>query len=88
MKSNYKEPINIGSDEIVSINELACTIAKIADKAVRLKHIKGPLGVRGRTSDNTLISKTLGWKPSCSLEEGLKKTYPWILGQVKKENKS
>ena len=87
IKSDYKEPLNIGSDEMVSINELAKMITKIANKILSCDHIKGPLGVRGRTSDNTLISKTLGWKPSCSLEEGLKKTYPWILGQVEKENK-
>lgn len=81
-------PINIGSDETVSITELTEMIIKIAHKRkVYFKYIKGPLGVRGRTSDNTLIFKTLGWKPSVSLKEGLQKTYPWIEGQVNKENK-
>jgi len=72
------EPINIGSDEMVSINKLVEMVAKIANKQITIKHIPGPLGVRGRSSDNTLIKGLLEWAPDYSLEEGLKKTYNWI----------
>lgn len=85
MRSEYTEPINIGSDEMVSINELVAMIMEVANKKVSIKNIKGPLGVRGRTSDNNLIYDVLGWKPSKSLKEGLRKTYPWILDQVKSD---
>lgn len=84
MRSDHTGPFNIGSAETVSINELGRMIAKIAGKAILSKHIKGPLGVRGRTSDNNLIYDVLGWRPSRPLIEGLKKTYPWILEQVKR----
>ncbi|NCA93461.1 NAD-dependent epimerase/dehydratase family protein, partial [bacterium] len=87
MRSNFTGPLNIGSDEMVSINQLANMIMQIAGKKITLKHIKGPLGVRGRNSDNKLIDKILGWKPDYSLEEGLKKTYPWIKDQVNNEKK-
>jgi len=85
MKSDFIGPFNIGSEEMVTINELAKMITVIAGKSIRrFNYIKGPLGVRGRTSDNNLIYEKLGWKPSESLEVGLRKTYPWILGQVNK----
>ena len=82
MRSNWQGPVNIGSDELISINDLAKMIMTLAGKTLHIKHIDGPLGVRGRTSDNRLIKEKLGWQPSMNLREGLKKTYPWILGQL------
>lgn len=82
MQSDFSGPINIGSDEMVSINDLAHMIMKIAAKEVSIKHIPGPLGVRGRTSDNKLIEEKLGWTPDYPLQKGLEKTYAWILKQV------
>ena len=82
MRSNCAEPVNVGSEEMVSINQLAEMIMQIAGKEISLKHIPGPLGVRGRNSHNELIEKKLGWKPSEPLIEGLRKTYPWIERQV------
>ena len=84
MRSEHTGPFNIGSSEMVSIWKLIRMITMIAKKAMNVKYIKGPLGVRGRTSDNELIYDTLGWKPTKSLTEGLRKTYPWILEQVEK----
>ena len=82
--SQSYEPLNIGSTEMVSINELAEIIIKIANKDLLIKHIDGPQGVRGRSSDNELIYKSLGWKPSFwNLEKGLQITYKWIEEQVK-----
>ena len=78
MKSDFAGPVNIGSEEMVTINRLAGMIMEIAGKKLSIKHIKGPLGVRGRNSDNRLIGEKLGWKPSAPLSEGLKKTYGWI----------
>lgn len=85
MRSKHIGPFNIGSSHMITINELAYMIIKIAGKKLVLNHIKGPVGVRGRTSDNNLIYDKLEWKPSENLETGLRKTYPWILEQVKKE---
>jgi GDP-D-mannose 3',5'-epimerase len=82
MNSNFTGPINIGSDEMVSINELADRIMVIAEKNLRKVHIPGPLGVRGRKSDNRLIKHKLGWAPSQSLNIGLQKTYRWIEKQI------
>lgn len=76
-------PVNIGSEEMVTINELAYMIADIAGKEIKIKHIDGPLGVRGRNSDNDLIYAKLGWKPTQKLYDGLEKTYEWIEEQVK-----
>jgi len=84
MRSDWTGPINIGSEEMVSINKLAGMIMEIAGKHLSIKHIPGPLGVRGRNSDNHLINEKLGWKPSQSLAQGLRNTYPWIEEQVKK----
>lgn len=82
MRSNFGQPLNIGSDEMVTINQLARMAAEIADKEIRVKHIPGPLGVRGRNSDNKLVSAALGWRPSQPLKAGLKKTFDWIDLQV------
>jgi len=82
MQSDFTGPVNIGSDEIISINDLALMVAKIAEKEISLKHIEGPQGVRGRNSDNTLIFEKLGWRPSGSLYDGMVKTFHWINQQV------
>ena len=84
MESDFMGPVNIGSDEMVSINQLAEMVMDIAGKKQSIKHIPVPLGVRGRNSDNTLIKEKLGWVPSESLYDGLKKTYLWIEKQVEK----
>jgi nucleoside-diphosphate-sugar epimerase len=83
----FRGPVNIGSDEMVSINQLAQMAMKIAGKKLSIKHIPGPVGVRGRTSDNRLIIKELGWAPSMKLYDGLKPTYFWVEEQVKKTGK-
>jgi nucleoside-diphosphate-sugar epimerase len=82
VESGFTGPVNIGSEEMVSINQLAELIMQIAGKNLTIKHIPGPLGVRGRNSDNRLIAEKLGWKPSRPLREGLEKTYRWIQEQV------
>lgn len=82
MESEFPGPVNIGSEEMVSINQLAEMVMQIAGKKLSIKHIVGPLGVRGRNSDNRLIAEKLGWKPSRPLREGLEKTYCWIQEQV------
>jgi GDP-D-mannose 3',5'-epimerase len=86
MNSDFREPLNIGSDEMVTINEMADMIIEISGKRITKKHdISKPQGVRGRNSDNTLIKKVLGWAPSIRLKEGLEKTYPWITEQVNEQ---
>lgn len=81
--SDYRHPLNIGSDRLVSINELIEIISKIADKHIKKKYdLSKPQGVRGRNSDNTLLKKTLKWTPPTTLEEGLKETYLWIKSQI------
>jgi len=84
MKSEFMGPVNIGSEEMVTINQLVETVAKVAGKNINVKHIDGPLGVRGRNSDNTLIREKLNWDYSMSLEEGITKTYEWIESQIKR----
>lgn len=84
MRSNVRAPVNIGSDEMVTINRLAEMIIRIAGKTISLTHIPGPLGVRGRNSDNALIQRELGWSPSAALLDGLTKTYAWIEQQAKR----
>jgi GDP-D-mannose 3',5'-epimerase len=84
MESNFTGPVNIGSDEMVTINQLVDITAQIAGKNIIKKHIPGPLGVRGRNSDNQLIHEKLGWKPNASLKDGMSKTYHWIVDQIKK----
>lgn len=82
---DFVGPVNIGSEEMVTINQLAEMAMDIAGKKLTINHIDGPTGVRGRNSDNALIQKKLGWEPSEPLRIGLKKTYEWIAEQVKKE---
>ncbi|MBK8019895.1 MAG: NAD-dependent epimerase/dehydratase family protein [Chloroflexi bacterium] len=83
MRSDYNEPLNLGQDRMVTINQLAEIIAEIAEVKIEPKHIAGPQGVRGRNSDNSQLRKVLGWEPQISLEEGLAETYAWIEEQVK-----
>jgi nucleoside-diphosphate-sugar epimerase len=82
MESDFCGPVNIGSEEMVSINRLAEMIMEIAGKKLSIRHIPGPLGVRGRNSDNALIDSKLGWRPHRPLHEGLEKTYAWVAKQV------
>jgi nucleoside-diphosphate-sugar epimerase len=82
MESDFTGPVNIGSEEMVTINQLAAAVMEIAGKKLNIRHVPGPLGVRGRNSDNRLIHEKLGWAPSRSLREGLEKTYSWISAQV------
>lgn len=82
MRSDFTGPVNIGSEEMVTINQLADMIMRIAGKELTRKHIEGPLGVKGRNSNNRLIYGNLDWKPSQPLENGLRKTYAWIEEQV------
>lgn len=82
-RSDWTGPVNIGSDEMVTINQLADLVMDIAGKKLTKKHIEGPLGVRGRNSDNRLIEKKLGWRPGRPLREGIEKTYKWIEEQIR-----
>ena len=84
MESDFLGPVNIGSEEMITINALAGMIMDIAGKELSVKHIDGPLGVRGRNSDNRLIGERLGWKPTRPLKEGMEKTYRLIETQVEK----
>ena len=87
MRSNFSGPVNIGSEEMITIDGLAHLVMRIADKPLQIRHITGPTGVRGRNSDNRLISERLGWSPSRPLEEGIAKTYKWISAQVEAATK-
>lgn len=87
MESDFAGPVNIGSEEMVTINELAAMAMQIAGKTLGKKHIAGPQGVRGRTSDNRLIQEKLGWQPTLPLHAGMEKTYAWVAEQVKKAAK-
>ncbi len=82
MRSDYPDPLNLGQDRMVSINELADIICNIAGTRVELVHVEGPQGVRGRNSDNSRLRKILKWEPQISLEDGLARTYQWIERQV------
>jgi nucleoside-diphosphate-sugar epimerase len=86
MDSEFIGPVNIGSEEMVTINQLVDTAAKVAGKTVKKNHIDGPLGVRGRNSNNDLIREKLGWDYSQTLEEGIHKTYNWISEQINKKH--
>ncbi|MBO0749015.1 MAG: NAD-dependent epimerase/dehydratase family protein, partial [Porphyrobacter sp.] len=81
-RSEWEGPVNIGSEEMVTINQLVDIVADVAGKKIEKNHIPGPLGVRGRNSDNALIQEKLGWAPSQTLKAGLEKTYEWIEWQV------
>jgi GDP-D-mannose 3', 5'-epimerase len=86
MDSGFTGPVNIGSDEMISINDFAKMIISISGKEIKVKNIPGPLGVRGRNSDNELIEKKLGWRPTQLLRTGIEKTYSWIEEQHKKNS--
>jgi nucleoside-diphosphate-sugar epimerase len=87
MNSDFLGPVNIGSEEMVTINELVSITAKVAGKAVQRRHkLDAPLGVRGRNSNNDLVREKLGWDYSQPLEEGIRKTYEWISEQIKSES--
>jgi len=85
MRSDYHEPLNLGQDRMVTINELAGIVAGIAGIRISRKHVPGPQGVRGRNSDNTRLREVLNWEPEISLEEGLARTYAWIEQQVREK---
>ncbi len=85
MNSDFLGPVNIGSEEMVTINELVDIAAKVAKKTIYKNHIDGPLGVRGRNSNNDLVREKLGWDYSQTLEEGIRKTYEWIKWQTVRE---
>lgn len=82
MRSDFGQPVNIGSEEMVSIDQLVAEVAAVAGKRVRIRHVPGPQGVRGRRSDNGLIRSVLGWAPEQPLRAGLEHTYRWIAGLV------
>jgi nucleoside-diphosphate-sugar epimerase len=84
MRSAFKGPVNIGSDEMVSVDKLVDIVAGIAGKVISKRHIDGPTGVRGRNSDNRLIAEKLGWSPSTALADGLRPTYSWISNQIRR----
>lgn len=83
MASNFSEPLNLGQDRMVTINELVDIVADAAGISVEHKHVEGPQGVRGRNSDNSKLREVLGWEPQISLEAGLQRTYEWIEDQVR-----
>ena len=84
MDSDFMGPVNIGSEEMVSINELVDTAAKVSGKVVRKVYkLDAPTGVRGRNSNNDVVRKMLGWDYSMTLEEGIRRTYEWIEEQIK-----
>lgn len=83
MRSDYRAPLNLGQDRLISINGLADLVAGAAGFKITKKHVDGPMGVRGRNSDNTRLREVLGWEPSITLEEGLARTYAWIEQEVR-----
>jgi GDP-D-mannose 3', 5'-epimerase len=83
MRSDYSQPLNLGQDRLVTVNQLVETIATIAGIEIVLKHVPGPQGVRGRNSDNSRLRRVLAWEPAISLEEGLARTYGWIETQIR-----
>jgi nucleoside-diphosphate-sugar epimerase len=87
MRSDFAGPVNIGSEEMISINNLAMLVADVAGKRVSIRNIDGPVGVRGRNSDNHMIDETIGWKPSQPLRAGIERTYAWISDQVARTRK-
>ncbi len=85
MSETAVKPLNLGTEEMVSMNKFAEIAMSFENKSLPIKHIPGPQGVRGRNSDNTLIREELGWEPLISIQEGLRETYFWIKGQIEKE---
>lgn len=88
VRGQFPGPVNIGSEEMISINDLAKMVISISNKTINIENIPGPEGVRGRNSDNRLIFKSLGWKPSKSLLSGIQQTYDWIKQQVDLEKRT
>jgi nucleoside-diphosphate-sugar epimerase len=88
MESSFSEPVNIGSEEMVSINDFTAMIIKVSGKSLTIRHVEGPQGVRGRNSDNRLIHQQVGWNPKYSLKEGITQTYQWIERQVQRQQKT
>lgn len=86
MRSEFSGPVNVGSEEMVSINQLVGLVTQIAGKELHIRHVPGPTGVRGRNSHNELIRKMLGWAPAASLQAGLRETYPWVVRQLQNLN--
>lgn len=84
MQSDFQHPINIGSEEMVSINLLAAIVCEISGQYIKVVNVEGPVGVKGRNSDNALIERVLGWKPKYSLREGLEKTYQWLVTEYER----
>lgn len=84
LRSDFEGPVNIGSEEMITINGLASMVIDIAGKDIEIENIPGPLGVRGRNSDNRLIKEKLGWAPSQPLREGMEKTYSWISEEIRR----
>jgi GDP-D-mannose 3',5'-epimerase len=82
MQSDFQGPVNIGSDEMVTINDLVAMACSVENKQLKINHINGPTGVRGRNSDNTLIKQKLGWAPNYPLNKGITQTYQWIKTQI------
>ena len=88
MDSDFTGPVNVGSEEMVTINKLAEIIMETAGKRLTIRHIPGPLGVRGRNSDNRLIRERLHWEPAQPLSAGIEKTYAWIAAQVRQRDEN
>ena len=86
LRSNFEGPVNIGSEEMIAINDLVRMVIAIGEKDLSIENVPGPVGVRGRNSDNRLIREKLGWEPSQSLRVGMEKTYAWIEEQVKRRH--
>ena len=89
MASDYRDALNLGTDELVTINQLVDLVSEVAGKHLRKRHnLTGPQGVRGRNSDNTRLLKVLGWEPKILLRQGLRKTYPWIEEELRKAGRA
>jgi nucleoside-diphosphate-sugar epimerase len=86
MRSDFTGPVNIGSEEMITINDLAKMVINISNKNIKIKNIKGPVGVMGRNSDNKLYKEKIGWEPTQLLVSGIEKTYNWINKQVISQN--
>jgi nucleoside-diphosphate-sugar epimerase len=87
-QSNFSGPLNIGSEEMVTINQLVAIASRVEGKVVSVKHVDGPTGVRGRNSNNELIRRILGWDYKWTLEDGIKETYLWIKSQIANANQT
>ncbi len=88
MRSDHREPINLGSERLIGIDDLAMLVAGLAGKRLELRHVPGPEGVRGRSSDNGRVRAVLGWEPRVSLEDGMRRTYEWIAGEVARSGRA